>query len=79
MLVLGLNGDVPVTSTITATDQQAITDAEKVVAALATLRNGEAVVSGVGMSRGEEAKQVEAGDVRELFHSPILGRITLCL
>lgn len=79
MFAVGLRDDVPVGSPITATDQQTMTDGEKVIAALAMLRNGEAVTSRVGISRGEEAEHVEAGDVRELFHTPVLCRITLCL
>eukprot|EP00904_Undaria_pinnatifida_P013100 jgi/Undpi1/8920/HiC_scaffold_26.g11381.m1 len=30
-------------------------------------------------SHGEEAENAEAGDVRELFHTPILRKVTLCL
>ncbi len=35
------------------------------------------VVGGGG--GGGAAENAEAGDVRELFHTPILRRITLCL
>ncbi|CBN77753.1 major facilitator transporter [Ectocarpus siliculosus] len=40
---------------------------------------GEAVAAGIGdaASHGQEAENAEAGDVRELFHTPILRRITL--
>ncbi|CAM9684267.1 unnamed protein product, partial [Ectocarpus sp. 6 AP-2014] len=40
---------------------------------------GEAVADGIGdaASHGQEAENAEAGDVRELFHTPILRRITL--
>eukprot|EP00903_Cladosiphon_okamuranus_P008140 g7839.t1 len=40
----------------------------------------EAVVpTGGHVAHGEEAENAEAGDVRELFHTPILRKITLCL
>ncbi|CAN0067204.1 unnamed protein product [Scytosiphon promiscuus] len=32
-----------------------------------------------GAAHGEEAENAEAGDVRELFHTPILRRVTLCI
>lgn len=49
-------------------------------ALVAVLREGERVgESGKGYERGEEAVKAKAGDVRELFHTPILRRATLCL
>eukprot|EP00904_Undaria_pinnatifida_P013101 jgi/Undpi1/8921/HiC_scaffold_26.g11382.m1 len=33
----------------------------------------------VEYSHGEEAEKAEAGDVRELFHTPVLRKVTLCL
>ncbi|CAN0563653.1 unnamed protein product [Ectocarpus sp. 12 AP-2014] len=42
---------------------------------------GEAVAAGIrdAAAHGQEAENAEAGDVRELFHTPILRRITLSL
>ncbi|CAM9239647.1 unnamed protein product [Ectocarpus fasciculatus] len=44
-------------------------------------RDGETVAAGIGESAtyGQEADNIEAGEVRELFHTPILRRITLSL
>lgn len=44
--------------------------------------SGATVVPPIGgghVAHGEEAENAEAGDVRELFHTPILRKITLCL
>lgn len=45
--------------------------------AFAVTRNGEGADAPDGESR--RAENAEAGDVRELFHSPILRRVTLCM
>lgn len=44
-------------------------------------RDGEIVAAGIGAAAtyGQEVENIEAGEVRELFHTPILRRITLCL
>lgn len=52
----------------------------RVAALAAALREGERVgEAGTGYKHGEEAENAEAGNVRELFHTPILRRVTLCL
>lgn len=33
----------------------------------------------VEYAHGEEAEKAQAGDVRELFHTPVLRKVTLCL
>lgn len=44
-------------------------------------RDGETPAAGIGEAAtyGQEADNIEAGEVRELFHTPILRRITLSL
>ncbi|CAM9992240.1 unnamed protein product [Ectocarpus sp. 4 AP-2014] len=44
-------------------------------------RDGEAAAAGIGEAAtyGQEADNIQAGEVRELFHTPVLRRITLSL
>lgn len=42
-------------------------------------REGERTLPVIEYAHGEEAEKAEAGDVRELFHTPILRKVTLCL
>lgn len=40
---------------------------------------GGRVLPVIEYAHGEEAEKAEAGDVRELFHTPVLRKVTLCL
>lgn len=43
------------------------------------LLGGESAIGSIGYAHSEEEVVAEAGDVRELFHTPILRRVTLCV
>lgn len=65
--------------TADATDQRKAVGVNSGAQVPAASRDHEVVVLRGSYAHGEEAENAEAGDVRELFHTPVLRRVTLCL
>lgn len=79
MLSAASPGGAPVPLGVDATDHGKTAGGDGGAPGSGLWREGDRVLPVIEYAHGEEAEKAEAGDVRELFHTPILRKVTLCL